>query len=106
MTIEIQPEAPAGAKPYEHLKPIVQALLDAGNEISKAHGTIPTDDFGFYMNRDGWICALRDPIDFALIKSEFVLPSSIKLNEKEDTIFCERSWIEIRGNLAITVTGA
>jgi hypothetical protein len=99
MTIAIQPESPSGAKPYEHLKPIVQALISAGNRPSKAHGSVPTDEFGFYHDKDGWICVLSDPINFALIEADFELPPSIELNEEENTIFCRRSWIEIRGNL-------
>jgi hypothetical protein len=99
MTIAIQPESPSGAKPYEHLKPIVKALIADGNGPSKAHGSAPIDELGFYHDKDGWICILRDPINFALIGSEFELPSSIELNEKENTVFCRRSWIEIRGNL-------
>jgi hypothetical protein len=99
MTIAIQPESSSGTKPYEHLKPIVQALIADGNRPSKAHGSIPVDELGFYHDRDGWLCVLRDPINFTLIATEFELPSSIKFNEKENAIFCERSWIEIRGNL-------
>jgi hypothetical protein len=103
MTIVIEPESPSGVKPYEHLKPIVEALIADGNEPSSAHGSIPIDDLEFYKNRDGWICVLSDPINFALIAAIFELPSSIKINEKENTVFCERSWVEICGNVGITV---
>lgn len=99
MTTAINPESPPGAKPYEHLKPIVRALMAGGNAPSKAHGSIPIDELGFYHDRSGWICVLRDPLDFELIDVEFELPPSIKINEKENAIYCEKSWIEIRGNL-------
>ena len=100
MTIAIQSESPSGAKPYEHLKPIVQALIADGNRPSKAHGSALIDELGFYHDKDGWICVLRDPINFALIEVNFELPPSIELNEAENTIFCRKSWIEIRGNVS------
>lgn len=99
MTVLIEPESSSAAKPYEHLKPIVEVLIADGNVPSNAHGSIPIDELGFYMNRDGWICALRDPINFELISANFEMPPTIKLNKTENTIFCERSWVEIVGNL-------
>lgn len=99
MKITIAPESPPGTVPYEHLKPIVRLLLENGNEPSQPRGEQKTDELGFYKNRDGWICILHYPIDSDLIHRECDLPDSIKLNEKQDTILCERSWIEIRGNI-------
>ena len=101
MTIAIQPESPPGARPYVHLKPIVQALISDGNGPSKVHGSAPIDEFGFYQDKDGWICVLRDPINFGLIESDFEIPPSIELSEEDNTIVCRRSWIEIRGNLKL-----
>ena len=99
MTLAIDSEPAPRTKPYEHLKPIVAALIADGIMPSKAHGKIPIDELGFYLNRDGWTCLLRDPINFVLIAEKFDLPTSIKINEIENTIFCERSWIEIKGNM-------
>jgi hypothetical protein len=99
MKIMIAPESSPETFPYEHLKPIVRLLLENGNEPSKPRGEQKSDELRFYKNRDGWICILRYPIDFDLIRRECDLPDSIRLDEKQDTILCERSWIEIRGNI-------
>ena len=99
MKIKIAPESKNEQRPYEHLLPMVHLQLINGNEPSEPRGGHQSDEFGFYMNRDGWICVLQKPIDFGLVRREFELPVSIKLDEKKNIIFCERSWIEIRGNI-------
>jgi hypothetical protein len=99
MTIVIQSTSPSNIKPYEHLIPIARALIADGNIPSKAHGLAPIDEFGFYHDKDGWICILRNPINFGLIDKDFELPPSIEINEEENTIFCRKSWVEIRGNV-------
>lgn len=80
-----------GGKPYEHLEPIVDALIEAGNK--------PTQSSRFYQARDGWRCDLKKPIDFKLLKERFEFPESIILSEPLDKIFCQNSWVEIKGNV-------
>jgi len=96
MKIKIQPfssEWPYDkpAIEYAHLEPIVDALIEDGNEL-----TINTK---FYMMRDGWRCDLKEPIDFDLLKDMFDFPKSIELLEGEDAIVCRNSWIEIKGSV-------
>ena len=99
MTVKIERESQHGQSQYEHLKPLVIALIAGSNKPSISHGGHPPDDLGFYMTQGGWLCDLMYPIDFDLIIREFEIPKSIKLNKDNDTIFCEGSWIQIRGNI-------
>lgn len=95
MKLKIQPFSPnverPYAKPYEHLEPIVNALISAGNK--------PTNKSVWYLSRDGWRSDLTDPLDFALLQELFDFPETIKLVESRDKIFCQNSWIEIRGSV-------
>jgi hypothetical protein len=56
---------------YNLLEPILELLLAHGNEISTGYrwGSNPT----------GYFCILKNEIDFALIESTFIIPSSIQL---------------------------
>ncbi len=78
-------------RPFAHLLPIVQRLISCGNESTT--GKI------FYSTQDGWVCDLRNPIDFDVISRHFDLPESIELVVGNDSIFCRRSWIEIKGSV-------
>jgi hypothetical protein len=86
---QITAESPDSGKPYAHLLPIVNRLIELGNE--------PVRKDVFYLSQDGWRCDLKKPIDFQVIRQEFLLPNSIVLAEKNDSIWCEKSWIEIQG---------
>lgn len=88
-----------GAKPYTHLEPIVELLLASGNELSDPLPSFPLQDKGFYMDRDGWKCDFKMPIDFKLVTSNFEIPPSIIISEKNNSIFCQKTWVEIRGNI-------
>ncbi len=99
MTIKIRRDSEATELPYEHLKPIVRQLILRGNLPSVSRGGHPPDELGFYMTQGGWICDLSDKIDYEFIEQEFDLPNSIKLDYDNNTIFCEASWIEIRGGI-------
>jgi hypothetical protein len=88
---KIDAMSPEDRLPYTHLEPIVDALIRAGNEVSGPEK--------FYMDRDGWRCDLKRPIDFPLLQERFDLPSSILLSESFDSILCQNSWIEIEGSV-------
>jgi hypothetical protein len=77
-------------KPYVHLEPVVTALIEDGNEAIR----VPP----FYLDRDGWRCDLKKPINFKLLKDRFEFPKSIVLSEQLDKIFCLNSWTEIKGS--------
>jgi hypothetical protein len=80
------------AKPYSHLEPIVDALIASGNQSMR--------DEWFYLDRDGWRCDLKEPIDFDLLRAKFDFPKTIILSEPLDKIFCKNSWIEIKGHVS------
>jgi len=86
----IEPTPSDVRRPYTHLLPIVHTLLKAGNESMY--------DSLFFLDKDGWRCDLKKPIDFALVREQFVLPNSISLSEKCDSILCENTWVEIQGH--------
>lgn len=87
------------AKSYTHLEPIVELLLAAGNELSDPLPNFPLQEKGFYMDRDGWKCDLKMPIDFKLVSSNFEIPPSIIISEKNNSILCQNTWVEIRGDI-------
>jgi len=76
-------------RPYSHLIPVVEKLLELGNEL--AHSQM------FYLSQDGWRCDLKRPINFAAIRENFELPDSIELGEANNTIWCRKSWVEVQG---------
>lgn len=99
MKAAISSSPKAGSKPYSHLEPIVEILLAAGNELSDSLPNFPLEGKGFYMDRDGWKCDLKMPIDFKLIASKLELPASIVISEKNNSILCQNTWVEIRGGI-------
>ena len=90
ITIAEEP-ANLGAPLFRHLQPIVDALLRSGNRLARS------DCWG--STRDGFVCYLRDPIDFELVRSMFQLPESIVLSEARDLIACQKTWATIYGNM-------
>ncbi len=98
MKIIILASPKPNSKPYSNLEPIVEALLDAGNKLSDPPPNFRLEGKGFYIDKDGWKCDLKKPIDFNLITSKFQLPPSVIISEKNNSIFCQDTWVEIRGN--------
>jgi hypothetical protein len=98
MRLQISASPKDVKKPYSHLEPIIACLLSAGNELSNSLPEFSLEGNGFYMDRDGWKCDLRKPIDFALIRAKFDLPLSIMLSEKSNSVLCKNTWVEIRGS--------
>lgn len=86
--IKISPYPAAGHPEYSHLQPIVDFLLENGNESSNS--------FLWGNNRTGYFCHLQKDIDFEELKTRFDLPDSIKLNEKEQTIDCFNTYSLIK----------
>lgn len=80
--------------PYLHLIPLIEMLIEHGN---KPVPSPKSNRWGLYVTRGGWLCDLQKPIDFELVQRTFELPGSLKLSPEAGTIFCENSWIEIRG---------
>ena len=76
-------------RPYEHLEPLVDFLLDHGNKLAR--------DYRWGENRTGYFCLLVNPLDFDLIESEFLIPSYIRLVRNSDAIECDKSWVTIQG---------
>lgn len=95
MKTKIQPFSPNVERPYEkpfqHLDPVVQALIHAGNE--------PTNNSVWYLSRDGWRSDFKNPLDFELLRKLFDFPETIRLMEDRDKIFCQNTWIEIKGSV-------
>lgn len=91
-------EVPAeGDPPYAHLLPIVQVLVRHGNSPIAHSSLVPTGPCGFYMDKDGWICELRDRLDVGLINRHFRLPSTIRLDPRGKRLDCHRTWVTIVG---------
>jgi hypothetical protein len=77
--------------PFQHLVPIIEALIEGGNE--------PVSSDWFCLDQDGWCCLLKNPIDFDLLESKFEFPSSISLSRKDNSILDTQTWIEIKGGV-------
>ena len=75
---------------YDHLEPVVSALLEHGNLLARS--------VRWGSTRDGFVCFLQKPIDFALLRELFDFPGSIVLAESKDLVACEYSWAIIYGD--------
>jgi len=75
--------------PFAHLIPIVDELVQAGNEL--VHKKI------FHLDPDGWRCLFKKPIDFNLLERKFNFPNNIELSRQHDSILDINTWVEIRG---------
>ena len=76
---------------YAHLEPVVDLLLQHGNELA-----LP---YRWGDNRTGYFCHLAKPIDFALIECDLALPSHVRLSREEDSVECDVTWASIRGSM-------
>jgi hypothetical protein len=90
----IEAEPPSGAPPYAHLVPLVEALIEHGNEL--AHP--PTDGGVFSVNQGGWVAYLRKRIDWPWVEENFELPELLRYDAKEDEIFDHKNWVSILGS--------
>ena len=77
---------------YSQLDPVVEALLAAGNRLSRRERWGST--------KEGFVCYLQLPIDFALVRERFSLPASVVLSEQRDLVACSLTWATIYGGIA------
>jgi hypothetical protein len=85
--LKIDKKPSFGTGKYEHLDPIVDALIADGNEI--------VGEERWKKTKDGWLCVVKDPINFSLVKQLFELPSTINCYEDRGTISCATTWSAI-----------
>jgi hypothetical protein len=83
------------AAPFVSLIPIVELLLQNGNSLAYPHKQQTSS--GFMPTQGGWVCYVKEPIDFELVASKFDLPSKVALSRDGDSIFDERTWVAIEG---------
>lgn len=83
---------PAVRPVYLHLEPIVQLLLEHGNELARS--------YRWGEDRTGFHCLLSKGIDFDLVRKEFEIPDFIRLDVENDAIECDITWASIKGNIA------
>jgi hypothetical protein len=94
MPVKLKVEASSSgpAHPLAHLERVVALLVANGNE--------PLSTPWFVLDRDGWTCLLRHPIDFDLLEATFDLPTSILISREHDSILDTLTWTEIKGGVA------
>ncbi len=81
-------------RPYLYLRPVVDALIEAGNAPMQWD-----EKFGpFYPTKSGFICSLRDRIDWPLIQRTFEVPPEIIYNAEFDAMSDRSSGAEILGS--------
>lgn len=79
------------------METVVYELLALGNQLCDTTDGSPVEGAGFYLDKDGWKCDLKNNIDFSSLRKKFEFPSSIILSEKNNSIFCTKTWVEVRG---------
>lgn len=89
MKTRIESESGDSGRPYGHLLPVVQFIIDHGNEAFRPEL--------FYNTQDGWRCDFKRPINLDEVENNFDLPDTIIINRKDNVIWCKKSWIEIQG---------
>lgn len=92
MKTKILSKSHVSERPYEHLLPLTDYISKKGNEFRK--GTS-----GFYLTQGGWVCDFQDEICYFDIQENFKLPETIRFGQKDNSVLCDLSWIEIRGKI-------
>ena len=72
---------------YSHLDPVIDLLLDNGNELKH--------EYRWGSTREGYFCYLAKPIDFKLLYQYFDFDSSIYIIEDKNYIYCDESGAKI-----------
>ena len=90
--IEADPADPH--RPYTHLLPLVQALIDHGNPLARpaASGDL------FSPSQGGWVAYLSGRIDGAWVQETFELPDLVRYDRSDDEIFDHKHWVSILGS--------
>ena len=81
-------------RPYTHLVPLVQGLLEHGNELVDP----PPDGEVFSPSQGGWVAYLRNRIDWHWVQETFELPDLVRYDKGDDEIFDHKHWISILGS--------
>jgi hypothetical protein len=90
----IEEDPPAGAENYAHLVPLVEALIEHGNELAYP----PSGGGVFGGNQGGPVAYLTKRIDWKWVQDNFELPDLVRYDPKEDEIFDHKNWISILGS--------
>lgn len=73
---------------FSNLEPIVTYLIEHGNETE-----------GFKLEKDGWICEFKRPIDFELVENNFEFPNNVTISKENNSILDHNTWVEIKGRI-------
>jgi len=76
----------------DHLEPVLEALLAAGNRVDPH----PQVTGPFRPSQGGMYCPLIDAIDFAVIADIPRVPD-VAFDPDDDAIFCHSCWLPIYG---------
>jgi hypothetical protein len=90
----IEEEPAAGAHNYAHLVPLVEALIEHGNELAFP----PSDGGVFGGDQGGPVAFLTGRIDWKWVQDNFELPDLVRYDPEQDEIFDNKNWISIRGS--------
>jgi hypothetical protein len=80
--------------PYTHLVPLVQALVEHGNRVTKPG----PDGELFAPSQGGYVAYLADRIDWPWVEATFELPEMLRYDADADEIFDHRNWVSILGS--------
>ena len=82
--------------PYTHLVPLVEALVEHGNQLADP----PPDGGVFSPGQGGWVAYLRGRIDWDWVQESFELPDLVRYDPAQDEIFDHKHWISVLGSNA------
>ena len=86
---------PAGGPNYAHLVPLVEALIEHGNELANP----PSGGGVFGGDQGGPVAFLTKRIDWDWVQANFELPDLVRYDRTDDEIFDHKNWISIRGSV-------
>lgn len=92
--LRIEPAREDQGVAFRHLVPLVQALVDRGNRITKPG--IGGDLFA--PNQSGYTAHLAERLDWEWISANVDLPDTVVYDPDGDEIVDRRSWVTIRGS--------
>lgn len=88
-------DPPPGGANYAHLVPLVEALLEHGNELADP----PSNGGVFGGDQGGPVAFLTKRIDWDWVQETFELPDLVRYDRGDDEIFDHKNWISIRGSV-------
>ncbi|MDT7570251.1 MAG: hypothetical protein QOE05_425 [Actinomycetota bacterium] len=91
----IDEDPPAGGPNYAHLVPLVEGLIEHGNELANP----PSKGGVFGGDQGGPVAFLTKRIDWDWVQENFELPDLVRYDGKDDEIFDHKNWISIRGSV-------